>query len=873
MTDMSHVPLSAEGRDISCLTLDHIPDSLSQTLKLDSIEAEKQAVALDVTDADSLNSFTTVNEDGSRSIYSFTQPVKYWNSDTNRIEFIDTDWQTSGWVDSLFSGKAYTNKADDVKVSLPGNLNSGVSLEWSGRAMASQEMCSSEPMAVSPTGQSKPATGTAVAARDYTFRMTPAGGVSARPAREEGSPFVCYEGAFGEGTRLEYKAVQGGIKENLVLESNPGVNEFSFTVDAPGLVPDVMQGGTIVFYDEQTDSPAVTLTQPWAMDSRAAQNAQKEADTLPSVEEAALEEASLPPAPQDAAAQPAAAEAHPEATGDGLCLQLSYRVEPAGEGKYRLTMVVDREFLNSPSTVYPVTIDPSVFTYASRIPFITLFSDGTRLNTLGAVGYASGIDALMYFKMPDMNTYKYINPNRVISASVVMTQEVASEERYEVDLHDSNTGVSIADATYSTVLQGTGTRMTTTYCGVNSKRYVWDFKALFRAWLGYELQGEGWGNYQFIIKARSTDRPRKYFDTSEDSAFYYVITYNEETMIEDGYYYIRSARDGKYLDHHMSENRTNAWTFDGTPNQRWKVTRHSGNTYSIKPADDPWLALEVYQGLDVNNRPITQYLYDSTMYYQWRIISNNDGTFRMMPCISKTKGIDVYHGANTTMTFNGRSFPKRYGIDVQLFEYNGNTNQNWIFVNTSHTVTGVRMSDIAGTSTLFFNIITNLGNNLGGLPCAKLVDSSATDVWNLMQSSGIFIVNGHGQKESLGCGGGTELTKEYVKAQPAGSLNNCRLVIYRSCLTALGGNDEHADNLAKATQERGAKTVIGFQESILTNQANTWLEGFCNAIAAGQSVEQAKDEALNHVKEAHGSTNTGYTDSAVVFGAANQTFK
>ena len=121
--------------------------------------------------------------------------------------------------------------------------------------------------------------------------------------------------------------------------------------------------------------------------------------------------------------------------------------------------------------------------------------------------------------------------------------------------------------------------------------------------------------------------------------------------------------------------------------------------------------------------------------------------------------------------------------------------------------------------------------------------------------------------------GSSYLTRDYVPSQPAGSLNNCRLVIYRSCLTALGGNGEGADNLAKATQERGATTVIGFQQKISTNHADTWLDGFCNAIVAGRSVEQAKDEALNHVKEVHGSTNTGYTDSAVVFGAANQTFK
>lgn len=133
-------------------------------------------------------------------------------------------------------------------------------------------------------------------------------------------------------------------------------------------------------------------------------------------------------------------------------------------------------------------------------------------------------------------------------------------------------------------------------------------------------------------------------------------------------------------------------------------------------------------------------------------------------------------------------------------------------------------------------------------------------------------MNGHGEEDSLGCGGGTELTKEYVKAQPAGSLDKCRLVIYRSCLTALGGNGEGADNLAKATQERGATTVIGFQQKISTNQANTWLEGFCNAIAGGSTVYDACAKGLTDVKSQYGENRTGYTETATIFGSYSQTF-
>ena len=664
-----------------------------------------------------------------------------------------------------------------------------------------------------------------------------------------------------------------GVKENLVLERNPGMNEFAFIIDAPGLVPGAAQGNTMEFYDEQTGDLAVTLTQPWAMDSRRASEDTADTSTACATQAAAgMQTADETSATAlDSAAGPVEDEAQPASEGPNLCLDLGYRVEPAGEGKYRLTMYIDPEFLEAPSTVYPVTIVPSATVGANDIPYVTLFSDGSRWTNLGFVGNASDKEAIMYFKMPNMYQYKYINPNRVSAASVTMTQRVGSEKSYEVGLHDSNTSVSISSATYSTIFNNLGTRISTKYCSANDIRYTWDFKTLFSTWLGYELNGEGWNSYQFIIKARNTGMDCKYFDTSNDeNCFYITIIYNEDTAISDGYYYIRGAKASRYLDHQMSENRTTAWSLDGTPNQRWKVTKNSDGTYGIRPADNLSLGLEVYCAADTNQQPITQYNYDSSNYYKWRIIQNGDGSYRIMPVISKTKGLDVHNGTDTTMTFNGRSFPKRNGIDVQLYNYSGGSHQKWFFVSTSNAVTGVHMSNLAGTSTLFFNTVSSLGTNLGGAPCVKLTDSSATDVCKLMQSSGIFLFNGHGAPTYVICGGGSSnLTRDYVLSQPSGSLNNCRLVVYNACQAASGGVG--AANLAQATVDRGATTVVGFRENILVNQADTWMTAFCNGIAAGDLVEEAKNAALQYVKNEYGVNNVGYTDTAVVFGNSLQT--
>ena len=90
--------------------------------------------------------------------------------------------------------------------------------------------------------------------------------------------------------------------------------------------------------------------------------------------------------------------------------------------------------------------------------------------------------------------------------------------------------------------------------------------------------------------------------------------------------------------------------------------------------------MEVYCGVDAGEQPVTQYTYDSSLiYYKWRIIQNGDGTVRIMPVISNSRALWTFTGGvNTTKTFNGRSFPKRDGIDCQIVDYSGNSHQKWV---------------------------------------------------------------------------------------------------------------------------------------------------------------------------------------------------
>ncbi len=54
-----------------------------------------------------------------------------------------------------------------------------------------------------------------------------------------------------------------------------------------------------------------------------------------------------------------------------------------------------------------------------------------------------------------------------------------------------------------------------------------------------------------------------------------------------------------------------------------------------------------------------------------------------MPVISNSKALDVYSGTNTTMTFGTRSFYKRNGTDLQIYDYTGQAKQRWEFEPTT----------------------------------------------------------------------------------------------------------------------------------------------------------------------------------------------
>ena len=233
--------------------------------------------------------------------------------------------------------------------SAPSTENTGTEPPVSNTTAAAPTVPTVPAASIEPTGQTEPdeteASATAAVPSDSISSAVPAepimGEAFAKPAEPErvdaiaargekkalsegsdSSDAVEYSGVFGAGTTLRYTPAFSGVKEDILLTEDPGVNEFSFILETGGLSL-IREGETVLLIDPLTGERVAMLDNILVFDSSA----------------------------------PSAAEE----TEEIRTWHHYYRMETVEpDARYRVTLVVDEEYLSAPSTVYPVVVDPSL---------------------------------------------------------------------------------------------------------------------------------------------------------------------------------------------------------------------------------------------------------------------------------------------------------------------------------------------------------------------------------------------------------------------------------------------------------------------------------------------------------------------------------
>ena len=168
-------------------TVDDLPQKLRKHLNSGWSRSK-----LDVADAESENVLTTINPDGTKTLYSYDSPIKYVDEE-GYVRFIDSSLKPCGKADGLFDWYSYENTANDVKTYFPLFIGTGVLVE----------------------------------SEQGDIRMTPKGSKISMSSKteEDNTEYVLYEDVFDKDTDIRYTAINEGIKEDIILNAYNGNNK------------------------------------------------------------------------------------------------------------------------------------------------------------------------------------------------------------------------------------------------------------------------------------------------------------------------------------------------------------------------------------------------------------------------------------------------------------------------------------------------------------------------------------------------------------------------------------------------------------------------------------------------------------------------
>jgi hypothetical protein len=240
--------------------------------------------------------------------------------------------------------------------------------------------------------------GVAVEAYGHAIEMYPVSKMTSKVIADDDLYGVHYDQVFGENTEVSYKPKFSGFKEDIILKKNVG-NKFSFILETGDLVP-VLEDGTILFQNDDGKSFG-SISPTYVYDSYTDE-------------------------------QPVEKEQH-------FTLDNKYVLKRISEGKYTLDIIVDNAFLNNPSTVYPVIVDPSITINTTGSGSTKSILDTPIYNGSGVVGSA-GANSLailgyvnstygsgrLLMRFPGLMNKSFMsNPNYHIDSAIVYLNEVS----------------------------------------------------------------------------------------------------------------------------------------------------------------------------------------------------------------------------------------------------------------------------------------------------------------------------------------------------------------------------------------------------------------------------------------------------------------
>ena len=280
---------SSDSMTSTSLKIEDCPEAVS----IAEIEKGGHVQRLKTQEKD-LNTIVFQNDDGSKTMYYYSEPVKYIDEQGNVRDKSNNLTEVS---DNTHKEYKYVNSDNNVCTFFPNSLNSetGVRLE---------------------SGDIK------IELKPIVSRNNSNKAMKTQSASDKGNQkaSVVYDSVFGRDTKVQYSPLFNGFKEDIILASYSETNEFAFSLTTNGLSM-AEKDGLYYLSDPKSGKAVINIGDLLVYD-----NSGKSVQ-IPSTK---------------------------------VHYDHHYNVDTiVPNNEYRITVVVDDNFLKSSDTVYPVTIDPS----------------------------------------------------------------------------------------------------------------------------------------------------------------------------------------------------------------------------------------------------------------------------------------------------------------------------------------------------------------------------------------------------------------------------------------------------------------------------------------------------------------------------------
>ncbi len=607
---------------------------------------------------------------------------------------------------------------------------------------------------------------------------------------------LTYANVFAD-TKLVYEMRGKKLKESLVFSKPPTETSFTFDFHYEDLYPQVLASGEVRFYNNKTfaGNPIFVVAAPYMFDS-----------------------------------------------GEGYTNDVEVAVQEYEKG-CRYTLTPNSKWLNDPSRVYPVTLDPTVSTSLTQteIHDNTVHESDPNVNYInadrlyvGSVVLSSGtFESRTYIKFPRVSSIP--TTANITKATMVLSHH--SNNSYQSGnnntIHVYDCGTNVWGTSNLTWNSQSNFNFSTLACARKSDSSFsaeeFDITPLVCRWYSTTDANNGLVVMPETVHANASNRTAFYSSDISSSIsakrphvqIEYILTNDAgATPTEQTVYFIKNVGTGNYMTilNGAEEDLQNvhATTYTGTGAQMWRAEASGTNNFLLKACGG-----DFSKYLDVYDGNVDIYMYDPPAQLFTFVQQGTSGTFYI-------------------------KLENEFVSDAEF-----------ISEDTSGNIVS-STSSLGNRSLWKFEAIYSVASDLyvpaisDGLipPKYKLnghMSFSKAETLTLMRKSSVLLFNCHGSSEVVQCNDGF-LWHNDIAALPDGALSNLKLLVYVACECGLGG--EEATNMVTVAAAKGAQVVIGFQGSP-TNNADFWMERLMCYLKVGDTIAEAVSKATTDANNAY----------------------